>query len=746
MPRFSLKYKILSLLVMTSVPLLILMLVYTPSRTKLLAKNMLENDAAFISELLAGNLAVSVQTMFFDDGKSLRQTLEILSTQDENGETIQSVRVFDPAMEYLEGLNSESVAAAPPEKTEEIQIEHDAETLVAVTPIRKSSGETIGYLEVVFSKKYMLSNISAETRTSMMLTLAAVLLAAIVSIYLLRRLTERLNRLTEKAEAIARGDTEDALHSNENDEIGDLADAFQRMQESIGEKAKAASQIADGDLELTIEVMSDKDVLGQAMNRMKDSLHTVLSELKSAVDLQEKGHLKARCDVGTLSGSYATVLNGVNGALDSVIQPIDETISIVEDYAAGNLDRSMNSLPGDQMALTNAVNGIRKNLRSLVDVQIDIVTATQHGDLSVRADETSFGGEYKKIVAGLNRMLENILAPIVEAVSVLQRVAEGDLTANFQTSYEGDHDRMQQAVTRSTGSLNSILEQVERASLDVTDSAQQVSSSSARLSQGAMDQSSSVEEINSTIEIIASRAGENATSAGHANELIKGVRKSVEEGSGHMVKLQSAMHQISESSTQISKINRVIDEIAFQTNLLALNAAVEAARAGVHGKGFAVVAEEVRSLALRSAKAAQETSDLIETSLADVQQGDSLTQTTSLTLEAISEGIVKVDNLAEEIEEASKGQKNNIDEINHGLQRVDEITQANSAAAEESASAAELLLSKSNMLREMLNRFTLQTDSGRPQTTRQYEENDSQAVAELERNLSANSIPSKQIV
>jgi len=174
-----------------------------------------------------------------------------------------------------------------------------------------------------------------------------------------------------------------------------------------------------------------------------------------------------------------------------------------------------------------------------------------------------------------------------------------------------------------------------------------------------------------------------------------------------MSSMSSAMEEINQSGQNISKIIKVIDEIAFQTNLLALNAAVEAARAGQHGKGFAVVAEEVRNLAARSAKAAAETAQLIEGSVEKTQNGNEIAGRTSSALEEIVEGITKVSDLVGEIAAASNEQAQGINQVNQGLGQIDTAIQQNTATAEESAAAAEEMSSQAGQLQHMLSRFKL---------------------------------------
>jgi hypothetical protein len=244
---------------------------------------------------------------------------------------------------------------------------------------------------------------------------------------------------------------------------------------------------------------------------------------------------------------------------------------------------------------------------------------------------------------------------------------------------------------RVTRPILRIIAGLNDGAVQVNEAAGQVASASQQLAEGASEQASSLEETSAALEQMAAMTRTNAENSKQANELAAQARQAAAAGDQSMGQLNQAMAGISESSGKISKIIKVIEEIAFQSNLLALNAAVEAARAGEHGKGFAVVADEVRNLAQRCAAAAKDTTGLIEDAVQRAQQGTRVSGAVGASLAAIVEQASQVSGLIEGIARASQEQAQGVEQVNTAVSQMDKVTQQNAAGAEESASAAEQL-------------------------------------------------------
>ncbi|MGE4504083.1 MAG: methyl-accepting chemotaxis protein [Desulfovibrionaceae bacterium] len=348
-----------------------------------------------------------------------------------------------------------------------------------------------------------------------------------------------------------------------------------------------------------------------------------------------------------------------------------------------------------------------RSIARTINHAAELAQTVRRGDLSLRLGLTS-----QDEVGVLSRALDGMADGLEAKAKVAQAIASGDLSMDVPLA--SDRDTLGMALKEMSDNLNQVIARVMDAAQQVDSGSDQVSEASQSLSQGATEQAASLQQITSSSNVIGSQTRTNAENASRASELAAQARDSAASGGKEMETMVAAMGDISEASQAIAKIIKVIDEIAFQTNLLALNAAVEAARAGRHGKGFAVVAEEVRNLASRSAKAAQETAELIEGSLGKVERGNKIASQTFESLSGIVELSTKLAELVSDISEASSQQAEGISQIAQGLDQIDQVTQRNTASSEQTASASEELASQAAELRGIMRRFTLRLEVGEP--------------------------------
>jgi methyl-accepting chemotaxis protein len=408
---------------------------------------------------------------------------------------------------------------------------------------------------------------------------------------------------------------------------------------------------------------SEKDELIPAFVRMMETTQSLVADVNMLAGKAMKGDLGARADASGHEGEYRKIIEGVNKMIDALIEPINEAAGCLKEMAEGNLDvRVTGRYQGDHAIIKDALNTTLEALNEII----------------------------KK-----------------EAVRCLQEMAKGNLNVAVTGEYKGDYAIIKNALNITINDLNEILGQIDLSMEQVNTGAWQISDSSQALSQGAAESASTMEQITSSMHEMNTQIKQNAKNAAQASQFATQARASAEKGNERMSQMIKAMNGINESASDIFKIIKSIDEIAFQTNLLSLNAAVEAARAGKHGKGFTVVAQEVRNLAQRSAKAAKETAEIIEGSIKKTEAGAKIAEETSKALEEIVLGAAKVTDFISEIALASREQAAGIEQINEGLKQVDQVTQQNSASSEELAAASEEMTSQAEMVKKMLYKFKL---------------------------------------
>lgn len=501
---------------------------------------------------------------------------------------------------------------------------------------------------------------------AILIDVLACILALFISVVFLRIMLSSIQKISKAADKIALGDVEIDVSVSSKDEIGNLASAFEKMAESIKEKAIAAERISQGNLDTSVSVMSDNDILSKSMNSIIDSLRRLVDETGMLTKASVEGRLDTRGKAEEFEGGYRDIVMGINNTLDAVVVPIKESLDVLKEVSKGNLKASVKG---------------------------------------------NYQGDYAEIKQVMNDTIATLSSYVGEISEVLTEMANGNLDVKLSANYRGDFAKIHGALNTIIKSLNKIIHEINGAAEQVASGSRQISNSSQILSQGTTEQASSIEQLTSSISEIANQTKQNAANAGNADELALAAKNNAIEGNRKMKEMLESMHGINESSKNISRIIKVIDEIAFQTNILALNAAVEAARAGQHGKGFAVVAEEVRNLAARSADAAQETTELIEGSILTVEEGSKIASDTADALNKIVEGITKVTEIVQEISVSSSAQATGIAQIDQGIAQVSQVTQTNSATAQESAAASQELSSQAELLKDLVMQFKLKQDN-----------------------------------
>lgn len=357
----------------------------------------------------------------------------------------------------------------------------------------------------------------------------------------------------------------------------------------------------------------------------------------------------------------------VNELVRAHINTKKTVMSVFDAFSKGDFDVPYPKQPRKKAFLHETVERQRETFRSLTDEIEKMSDAIVAGNLNIEVDPSKFNGEYARIVQSFERAFNNL----------------DNIFSMFSTQIE-----------------------------QVSGTAGQMNDASQKLATNSQIASSSVDEVSASVEETDAQVRANASNAQEASKLVQAAAQVAEVGNQKITQMVEAMEGINTSSQDIAKIIKVIDEIAFQTNLLALNAAVEAARAGQHGRGFAVVAQEVRNLAGRSAKAARETSDLIESSASRVTSGVRIASETSEAFSQIAGDIQKVRDIVSEIDQASGEQSRGVAQINDAIGEIAKAALATSQQAEELASTSSQMTSATTQMRNEIGRFKLR-DSNR---------------------------------
>jgi methyl-accepting chemotaxis protein len=706
----------------------------------------IENNFSMVDELSESlNL---VATIFQKDGDDYRRIVTSILTEDNN----RAVGTY---------LGKESQAYKPVSEGN-LYVGYAGilgkNYLTAYDPIYDRYNNQIGILFIGILQDDINQQIAADLKqsifSSIIIAVVVLVISIIAAVIFSNRIAKPVNSVKDMLVKISKGHLSERIEVTTKDEIGEMAGTMNKFMDHIQQNIiQYLNEIAEGDLSREIEVIDEEDEITPALKKTKESLQLLTEETQALIGFATQGRLDIRGDSSKFSGVYKDIIDRFNDTLDAIAKPLYASVEYLGKMSRGEeLEDMENIYRGIYSELVEGILSIKATNDSMIVEMTKLAERAAEGDLRHRADTDSLKGVYKLISNGVNKTLDSVIAPLEEASEVLQEMAKGNLNVRMEGDYKGDNAELKEAINSTIDgllgyineisnalaeiglgnlditisdnfegnfieirdSLENIIESLNDMMGDINESANQVaagsmqvSDASQALSQGSTEQASSLQELTASITQIAEQIRQNALNANDTDEHARIALEKAGVGNQQMEEMLQAMKEINESSENISKIIKVIDDIAFQTNILALNAAVEAARAGQHGKGFAVVAEEVRTLAARSASAAHETTGLIEGSIEKVKIGTKIANDTAEALNAILDEIKESASLAKDIAEASNEQASGISQINKGIEQVSQVVQNNSATAEESAAASEELSSQAELLKEMVAKVKL---------------------------------------
>lgn len=446
-----------------------------------------------------------------------------------------------------------------------------------------------------------------------------------------------------------------------------ITQSIRILRENLISMQNIAVKISHGDIsELenyrNMGKRSENDMLVPAFIAMMESIKLLIDEVTAIASAAAIGNLDVRCRPNKFNGEYVEIVMSINNLLDAVSRPF--------------------------AAVTR------------------VMTSISNAEFDVRIDG-HYEGEFKVLVEAVNKTARDLKQIVSEISEIMLKVANGNLNIAHIEARNGDFSAIFESVNLIANSLNEVIGKINIAATEVDSGAVEVSRTSQELSRGAEVQANSVRELTSSIAVISERTDKNAKSAKEASLIAQEAKEDANRGDERMTEMLKSIEEISTASKEISKIVKVIDDIAFQTKILALNAAVEAARAGAEGKGFAVVASEVGNLAQKSAKAAEETTRLIERTISKVGKGQKIAVETAKSLSSIVNRADDVAMIVSGIAQSSAEQAAGISRIREGLEMVSNVVFSNLQASQQSAAASKQLSGQSRQLRGLIEMFNL---------------------------------------
>jgi len=523
-----------------------------------------------------------------------------------------------------------------------------------------------------------------------------------------------LKRMSEVIENIANGELRINIDTSAEDETGELARKLSMVISSVSNIIGCIGDMykhheIDGDMFFTIDESKFKGAYQEAavsVNMIATSYVDTCNEMLKTMENISDGVLVI--NLPEYKGAKAKINETANKVVNTIKDAVNEIDVLAKSGAKGNRGANTSQFSGEWAVLVRDLNDFISEAVNAPFTELKNVMyrlgAEGYFDKRI---EGNYSGDFVEIKNTVNRTMDNLSKMVTDVSKALAAIASGDLTVVINEKYPGDFAAVKDSINTISARLNKTISEISSSASHVLAGSEQISSSALVLANNATEQAGSLEELNATIDLINQQTQQNAHNALEAKGLSGKSTANAKKGNESMQQMIMAMTQIKESSNGVSKIIKVIQDIAFQTNLLALNAAVEAARAGEHGKGFNVVAEEVRNLAVRSQQSTIETTALIEDSTTRVDAGSNIAKATSEFLEVIVKNAGLVFEFTSNISVASMAQAEAVAQVSDGLGQVSKVVQDNSAIAEETSAASQELNSQAELLRQLVAQFKL---------------------------------------
>ncbi len=555
-----------------------------------------------------------------------------------------------------------------------------------------------------------------QLKTHIGIVVAVVLLTILLTILVIKVINSALRSQLAAIKSISEGKLELSLDTHRRDEFGlvnkGLADMAKRLHDAKEQADAQQADIASTLLESTriqeaLKATSTNVMIADADRNilfMNKSVVTMLRRVENELR-QALPHFAVDKVIGSNMDIFHKNPSHQKHLLEALKRPYQSNIVV------GNLHFRLTANPifdGNGERIGSVVEWLDRTAEVQAEKEIGhLVNEAAAGNFTLRVKEDDKKDFMLFMAQSLNQLMTTADEGLADVSRVLMALADGNLSERITNEYQGQFDSLKRYCNDTSENLATMIGQIRSAAETINIAAAEIAQGNADLSSRTETQASSLQETASSMEQMTSTVRLNADNADEANKLASQASGVATEGGELISQVVTTMASINDSSRKISDIIGVIDGIAFQTNILALNAAVEAARAGEQGRGFAVVASEVRTLAQRSANAAKDIKDLISDSVSKIEDGNALVNQSGETMGQIVEAIKRVNMIMSEIAAASSQQASGIDEINHAVTQMDEMTQQNAALVEEAAASAESMRTQASALENQVSKFIL---------------------------------------